>query len=92
MGCGKSEKCIPVEPKSRAGCDCPTHRNCANVIDPPNSINEFCYAFKSSLIGRADGIAAGGGKPLEWRKGLGLPGASLIRRSIRRIRLSLPAG
>jgi hypothetical protein len=56
-----------------------------NVIDSPNSICEFCYAFKSSLIGAPMELRLAE-DALEWRKG-SAAGRVLYRR-IRRMRLS----
>jgi len=55
------------------------------VIDPSNSINEFCYAFKSSLIGAPLELQLTD-DALEWRKGSARGRARYSR--IRRVRLS----
>jgi len=55
------------------------------VIDSQKSINEFCYAFKSSLIGAPLELRLSD-DALEWRKG-SAAGRAPYRR-IRRIRLS----
>jgi len=55
------------------------------VIDSPSTINEFCYAFKSSLIGAPMELQLAE-DALEWRKGSAA--GRLPYRRIRRIRLS----
>ncbi|MBV8840649.1 MAG: hypothetical protein JO000_29280, partial [Alphaproteobacteria bacterium] len=55
------------------------------MIDSPQSINEFCYAFKSSLIGAPLELRLTD-DALEWRKGSAAGRARY--RGIRRIRLS----
>ncbi|MBV8837682.1 MAG: hypothetical protein JO000_14170 [Alphaproteobacteria bacterium] len=55
------------------------------MIDSPQSINEFCYAFKSSLIGAPLELRLTD-DALEWRKGSAAGRAPY--RGIRRIRLS----
>ncbi len=55
------------------------------MIDSPEKINEFCYAFKSSLIGAPLELQLTD-DALEWRKG-SATGRAPYRR-IRRIRLS----
>ncbi len=55
------------------------------MIDSPESINEFCYAFKSSLIGAPLELRLTD-DALEWRKGSAVGRAPY--RGIRRIRLS----
>lgn len=55
------------------------------MIDSPQSINEFCYAFKSSLIGAPLELRLTD-DALEWRKGAAAGRAPY--RGIRRIRLS----
>jgi hypothetical protein len=55
------------------------------VIDSTNSINEFCYAFKSSLIGAPLELQLTD-DALEWRKGSARGHAPYGR--IRRVRLS----